>query len=165
MFKYFNGICIVCKKHGKLQIPSVVLHYKIMNFYNKVFIIFSWCNSATKRFWVTFVWYCWIHYIWKCLLARFLSQLDWISENATIIAVMGKDTGVYLLLQSQVYFFDASKIAFLEKKAIKTESLWEERKPNIKLKSRKQKRFQEWLNKKPIFMDVKHEPNHFKKKN
>ena len=105
MFKYFNGICIVCKKHGKLQIPSVVLHYKIMNFYNKVFIIFSWCNSATKRFWVTFVWYCWIHYSWKCLLARFLSQLDWISENGTIIAVMGKGTGVYLLLQVAGLFF------------------------------------------------------------
>ena len=47
----------------------------------------------------------------------FLSQVDWISEKANIIAVMDKSSGVYLMLQAQL--FDASKAELLERRGLK----------------------------------------------
>ena len=44
------------------------------------------------------------------LFIRFLSQVDWISEKANIIAVMDKNSGVYLMLQ--IHLFDASNFNF-----------------------------------------------------
>ena len=51
------------------------------------------------------------------LLSIFLSQADWISEKANTIAVMGKNSGVYLILQ--VRLFDTSYIEFPEKIGLK----------------------------------------------
>ena len=66
------------------------------------------------------------------LFTRFLSQVDWISEKANVIAAMDKNSEGYLMLQ--VHLFDASKIQFLERKRIKTEPSREEQKQSIKLK-------------------------------
>ena len=35
-------------KYGKLQILSVIPYYKKINLYDKVLIIFLWCNSVTN---------------------------------------------------------------------------------------------------------------------
>ena len=89
-----------------------------MNLYNKVFIIFSWCYFVTKRYWMTFVWYCCICVISDTVLFNiFLSQAHWISEKANIIAVMDKNSRVYLMLN--VHLFFASKVEFLEKRGLK----------------------------------------------
>ena len=37
--------------------------FSVINLYNKVSIIFSWCYSVTESYWATFVWYCRIRYI------------------------------------------------------------------------------------------------------
>ena len=46
-----------------------------------------------------------------------LSQVDWISEKANIIAVMDKSSGVHLMLQVQL--FNTSKVELLEKRVLK----------------------------------------------
>ena len=86
------------------------ISFTIMKFWVciiRFFIIFCCCNSATKCYEVAFVLYCCIHYNWqRFCFTRFLSQVDWISEKANIIAVKDKKKGfilccnfIFLLLQ------------------------------------------------------------------
>ena len=72
----FYWIYIIC-----IQIASVILYYKVMNLFNKVFKIFSWCFSGTKRYWTIFVWYCCIHYIWHCFVQK-QSNLSYVAGSS-----------------------------------------------------------------------------------
>ena len=46
-----------------------------------------------------------------------MSQVKWISEKENIIAVVDKNSGVYLMLQ--VHLFVPSKFEFLERRGLK----------------------------------------------
>ena len=65
IFHAVQRICLYILMDILKYTLTVVLYYKIMNLYNKVLITFSWCNSATKRYQATFMWYCNIYYIWQ----------------------------------------------------------------------------------------------------
>ena len=105
-----------------VQIAIVILYYKIMNLYNKVFIIFSWCYSITNVIELDF---CntaaFVLYLKQ--FDKFWSQAHSISGKANIIAVVDKNSGVHL--------FDASKSEFLERGGLKQKL--QERNRNRKL--------------------------------